>query len=150
MTARIGRIAQAAGVSVHTLRYYERLGLLLAPPRTPAGYRVYDPTTLDRLRFIQQAQALGFSLAEVKEILRLKFSGQSPCDCVRRRLRARLEEIVKELRHLRAVRREIRACLERSRRLPRLPHSASNICPIIENRQHRRDLSAKTTKGGAR
>lgn len=130
----IGAVARAAGASIHTLRYYERLGVLPTPRRTPAGYRVYDPTVVDRLHFIRQAQALGFTLAEVKEILRLKYAGQSPCVCVCRRLRQRLAEIEKEMRRLRAVRREVRACLERSRALPRLPHSASAICPIIEQR----------------
>ncbi len=128
----IGAAARAAGVSIHTLRYYERRGLLSAPQRTPAGYRVYEAAVVDRLRFIQQAQALGFTLAEIKEILRLKFSGRSPCDCVRRRLRARLVALEAELKRLRSIRREIRACLDRARRLPRLPHTASAICPIIE------------------
>lgn len=133
----IGAVARAAGVSVHTLRYYERLGLLPPPQRTRAGYRVYERPTVDRLRFIQQAQALGFSLAEIKEIVRLKYSGQSPCACVRRRLRQRLDEVEQEMKRLRKVRREVRACLERSRALPRLPHAASSICPIIENRSRR-------------
>ena len=130
----IGATARAAGVSIHTIRYYERRGLLPAPQRTPAGYRLYEAAVVDRLRFIQQAQALGFSLAEIKEVLRLKFSGQSPCDCVRQRLRERLAAIEEELKNLRAIRRQIRTCLDRSRRLPRLPHAASAICPIIETR----------------
>lgn len=134
MLSFIGAVARAAGVSIHTVRYYERLGVLPPPQRTHAGYRVYERPTVDRLRFIQQAQAFGFSLAEIKEIVRLKYAGRSPCTCVRRRLRQRLDEIEQEMKRLRKVRREVRACLERSRALPRLPHSASSICPIIENR----------------
>ncbi|MBI4462614.1 MAG: MerR family transcriptional regulator [Acidobacteria bacterium] len=129
----IGPVARDAGVSVHTVRYYERLGLLPPPNRTPAGYRVYEQAAAERLRFIQQAQALGFSLAEIKEIARMKYAGQSPCRCVRRRLRQRLKELEREMKRLHSIRRQIRACLQASRRLPRLPHAASRICPIIES-----------------
>ncbi|MFQ5818186.1 MAG: heavy metal-responsive transcriptional regulator [Terriglobia bacterium] len=129
----IGSIARAAALSVHTLRYYERLGLLPPAHRTPAGYRVYEQTVVNRLRFIQQAQALGFSLAEIKEILRMKYAGTSPCACVRRRLRLRLAEIEQEMKRLRVVRQQVRVCLERSRALPPLPHAASAICPLIED-----------------
>lgn len=129
----IGRVARAAGVSVHTIRYYERRGLLRPPQRTQSGYRVYEQAVVDQLRFIQRAHALGFSLAEVKEILRLKYAAQSPCACVRRRLRQRLAEIEQEMKRLRTVRAEVRACLDSSRHLRPLPHAASAICPIIES-----------------
>jgi len=130
--ARIGEAARAAGVSVQTLRYYERLGLLPRPERTPAGYRLYTADTQARLRFIKQAQALGFSLEETKEILRLTYNGRSPCECVRGKLVEKLKRVERELAALRDFRRELRSTLARARRLPHLPHSASAICPIIE------------------
>lgn len=129
----IGAVARAAGVSVHTVRYYERLGLLPPPERTGAGYRLYEQAAGDRLRFIQQAQAVGFSLAEIREIVRIKYAGRSPCACVRRRLRDRLKEIEQEMKRRQKVRRQIRACLVAARNLRRLPHAASSICPLIEN-----------------
>ena len=128
----IGEIARTVGVSVHTVRYYERLGLLPAIQRTESGYRVYEEAVLQRLRFIHQAQALGFSIGEIREILRLRYSGQSPCACVRRRLRERLSQIENQMRQLRRVRREVRSCLKRAPRLAELPHRASSICPIIQ------------------
>ena len=87
----IGRAAKEAGVSVQAVPYYERLGLLPTAHRTPTGYRIYGPEAVDRLRFIKQAQALGFSLDEIREILRLRYEGRSPCECVRNLLQEKIE-----------------------------------------------------------
>lgn len=130
--AFIGHVAQAVGVNVQTVRYYERLGLLPRPERTAAGYRIYAPETTARLRFIKRAQALGFSLEEIREILRVEYEGRSPCECVQRLLEEKLERVEREMAALRRFRRELRKTLARSQKLPRLPHSASAICPIIE------------------
>jgi DNA-binding transcriptional MerR regulator len=129
---RIGQAARATGVSVQTVRYYERLGLLPRPHRTAAGYRVYAPEALSRLRFVKHAQALGFTLEEIREILRLRYDGRSPCECVRGKLEEKLERVERELAALRRFRRELHRTLARARRLPHLPHRASAICPIIE------------------
>ena len=67
---RIGEIAELAGVTTKTVRYYERIGILPEPDRTPSGYRDYGVGTLERLRFIRDAQATGLSLAEIHSILR--------------------------------------------------------------------------------
>lgn len=69
---RIGELAEAAGVRKDTIRYYERTGLLPAPQRTSAGYRVYHPSDVDRMRFIRAAQSLDFTLAETKSLLELQ------------------------------------------------------------------------------
>lgn len=130
--AFIGRAAKEAGVSVQAVRYYERLGLLPTAHRTPTGYRVYGPEAVDRLRFIKQAQALGFSLDEIREILRLRYEGRSPCECVRKLLQKRLETIEHQIKQLVRFRHDLRKTLERSKRLPHLPHAASAICPLIQ------------------
>lgn len=75
----IGSVAKRAGVSPPTIRYYEEIGLLAAPTRSLTGYRRYPERTVDELRFIEEAQALGLSLDEVAEILKLSRSGQAPC-----------------------------------------------------------------------
>jgi len=67
----IGRLARAADVGVETIRFYEREGLLAPPARTASGYRLYSPKTAERLGFIRRAKALGFSLAEIRELLEL-------------------------------------------------------------------------------
>jgi len=146
-TAFIGRVAKEAGVSVQAVRYYERLGLLPPAHRSPAGYRIYGPESLDRLLFVKQAQELGFSLDEVREILRLRYEGRSPCQCVNKLLQQKLEKIEHDIRQLVRFRRDLRKTLERSKQLPHLPHKASSICPLIqvESRQ-----SGKEEKRGKR
>lgn len=131
-TTFIGDVAKATGVSIHTVRYYERLGLLLPAQRTESGYRVYDHTAQERLHFIRRAQVLGFSLAEIKEILRLKYSRQSPCDCVRGLLKQKLEQVQHQMKELSRFQKTLQTALKRSERLQRLPHEASGICPLIE------------------
>ena len=78
----ISKAAKRAGVSAPTIRYYEEIGLLSSPSRTAAGYRRYAESTVEELRFIRKAQALGFSLDEIGEILQLSRSGKRPCSRV--------------------------------------------------------------------
>src|SRR5580698_9342786 len=68
---RIGQLAKAAGVSVQTIRFYERRGLLRPPQRTASGYRIYVATDLESLRFIKWCQPMGFTLRELSELLQL-------------------------------------------------------------------------------
>ena len=128
----IGKVAGTAGVGVQTVRYYERLGLLPPADRMASGYRVYRAEAVERLRFIRQAQAVGFRLEEIREILRIKYAGRSPCDCVRGLLERKLEQVERQMVELARFRRELRQTLKKSQALPRLPHSASVICPIIQ------------------
>ncbi|HKS61984.1 MAG TPA: MerR family transcriptional regulator, partial [Xanthobacteraceae bacterium] len=75
----IGDLAERAGVPTATIRYYESIGLLKRAPRASSGYRRYSEQTVEELRFIKKAQALGFSLDEVAEILQLSRAGKKPC-----------------------------------------------------------------------
>ena len=131
-TTFIGRAAKAAGVSVQAVRYYERLGLLPTAHRTPTGYRIYGPESVDRLQFVKQAQELGFSLDEIREILRLRYEGRSPCKCVSKLLQQKLQKIEQQINQLVRFRHDLRKTLERSKKLPHLPHTASSICPLIQ------------------
>ena len=79
---KVGELAARAGVGVQTLHYYERLGLLPQPNRSGANYRLYPPAALRQVQFIKKAQALGFTLEEIKEILGLRERGRAPCRCV--------------------------------------------------------------------
>ncbi len=81
MTAmRIGEIAKRCGIGIETIRYYEREGLLLEPERRPSGYRQYDESTVERLEYIRRAKELGFTLAEIRELLDLSFAAHAGCD----------------------------------------------------------------------
>ena len=96
----ISQIASAAAVNVQTVRYYERRGLVPKPPRSGSGYRQYSPETVSRLRFIRHAQELGFSLAEIQELLALRVRPGAACETVARRTRQKLELVSEKIAHL--------------------------------------------------
>lgn len=108
----IGDVAQRTGVSAPTIRYYESLGLLTRPARSETGYRRYTERAVEELRFIRKAQALGFSLAEIGEILKLSRSGRTPCahvlDLARRHVPAVQERIAQLTRFRDRLSAEIR------------------------------------------
>ena len=82
---RIGEVAKQSDVGIETIRYYEREGLLAEPDRRPSGYRQYDEAVVARLQFIRRAKELGFTLAEIKELLGLWFDVHTKCVHVRQR-----------------------------------------------------------------
>jgi MerR family copper efflux transcriptional regulator len=90
---RSGELARRAGVSADTLRHYERRGLLPAARRTANGYRLYAPEALERVRLVQQALSLGFTLAELSTFLRARGDGGLPCRQVHRTAVERLREL---------------------------------------------------------
>ncbi|RME58569.1 MAG: Hg(II)-responsive transcriptional regulator [Caldilineae bacterium] len=128
----IGKLAQAAGVNVETIRYYERRGLLPEPPRTPSGYRQYDAESVRRVRFIKEAQALGFTLEEVGELLALRVDAETTCETVRRRAErkvAQIQEKIQALHQLQTVLEEmIDACAQ---------GGPTGECPILETLNRR-------------
>lgn len=132
-------VARSVGLTAQAIRFYERLGLIEKSQRTSGGYRLYSTEALERVRFVKDAQSLGFSLEEIREVLRLKYSGQSPCDCVCTMLNGKLRDLKNQIKQTDQMRREIAACLRASRKRARLPHTASLICPIV------RDNAARST-----
>jgi len=109
---RVGELAAAAGVAADTVRYYERAGLLPAPPRTPGGYRAYDGDAVDRMKFIQGAQRLGLRLRDIAELLAVRDTGVCPCEPAEQLLSRRLNEIDAEMARLAALRRELAVMVE--------------------------------------
>src|SRR6188508_1341651 len=110
---KIGELANLAGVSVDTLRFYERRGLLQSPPRRASGYRTYAPTAVERVRLVKSAQALGLTLAEVVDFLALLDQGKANCENQRPRLRAVVERLDQEIARLSATRSKIAGLLQR-------------------------------------
>jgi MerR family mercuric resistance operon transcriptional regulator len=108
----IGRIASAAGVSIDTLRFYERQGLLAKPRRSFSGYRNYSEDVLDRLRFIGDAKRLGFTLKEVRELLSLGVKSTTECGPVTRKAEAKLAEMNEEIGRLLKLRVTLRKMVE--------------------------------------
>ena len=127
MTAhKIGFAAKAAGVTVETVRYYEREGLLGTARRTDAGYRLYSDADVARLQFIRKAKALGFTLNDIAELLQLQDGGGTKQQ-VRERVQHRLADLSEKISQLTAIRDA----------LATLQHQCSGRgpiagCPIIE------------------
>jgi DNA-binding transcriptional MerR regulator len=126
---KIGDVARLSGIGVEALRFYERSGLLPRPARTASGYRVYQPSVIERLTFIKQSQALGFSLDEIKRIIHDAETGHSPCDEVREIVRRRLDELDQRLRELRRYRTDLAKTLSEWDQVGRAP---GHICGLIE------------------
>ena len=122
-----GELAAQAAVGQETIRFYEREGLIPAPPRTESGYRQYPAETVARLRFILRAKDLGFALKEVKELLSLRLDANTCRADVRRQASDKirdLEEKIRDLQGMRSRLRELeRACLDRR---------TTDECPILK------------------
>lgn len=109
---RIGELAREAGVSPDTLRFYERLGLLRPVGRSEGKYRLYDAGAFQRLGFIQQAQALGLSLEEIRAVLEVMEAGRPPCADVRRVLYQKVALLEERMAQLTALREALAARLK--------------------------------------
>jgi DNA-binding transcriptional MerR regulator len=129
---QIGKLAKRAGVSVQTVRFYERRGLLPIPRRKESGYRIYGEEELKRLRFIRQAKTLQFSLEEIGELLRMREKGLSPCCDVINIGERHLKEVEQQIAELGLFRDELSRAIKQWKRSgkPRLP--AGSICVLIE------------------
>lgn len=109
---KIGHVAEQAGVSVDTVRFYERRGVLPRPERMPSGYRTYTAATVQRIRLARRLQGLGLTLDEVIDALHATDRGDVSCDSERWRLEAVVERIDAKIDELRRVRREVRKVMD--------------------------------------
>jgi MerR family mercuric resistance operon transcriptional regulator len=127
---RIGEIAQQAGVSVEAVRYYERIGVLGAAPRTGRGIRRYPHEAIERIQFVKQAQQNGLTLAEIRELIALKQRGGARrCKQVQQLLAAKIAQLDEQRAQLDEFRRTLQAladqCEESLRAAP------DPECPVI-------------------
>ncbi|MCE7872785.1 heavy metal-responsive transcriptional regulator, partial [bacterium CPR1] len=104
---RIGDLARQAGVAPSLVRYYEEIGLLPPAARNESGYRVYRQADVERLRFIQRAKALDFSLEEIGEILGLRERGEAPCAYVINQIGAKMAEVDRKMAALARLKAEL-------------------------------------------
>lgn len=128
MDLKIGDLARATGAKVETIRYYERAGLLPAPPRTGGNYRLYGDTHRARLGFILNCRALGLSLADTRQLLDLKETSQESCADVNQlvdRHLAKVHERIQALRALEAALQQLRRRCGEAR--------ASTDCGILKD-----------------
>ena len=108
----IGKLATQTDVSVETIRYYERRGLVEAPGRTSGGFRLFTDDAVPRLRFIKRARQLGFSLEEIGELLNLREQGDAVCERVHEMARSRIVQLNRRIRELQAAQRSLEALLD--------------------------------------
>jgi DNA-binding transcriptional MerR regulator len=107
----IGRLGQATGTNIETIRYYEKIGLLPAPLRTAGNYRSYAAEHLQQLSFIRRARELGFSIEDVRELVKLAVHSKGECQEVDQLVANHLETIERKIKSLMRLRRELRDIL---------------------------------------
>jgi DNA-binding transcriptional MerR regulator len=108
---KIGQVASEADVTIDTVRFYERRGILPAPQRRPSGYREFPPSTVERIRMARMLQNLGFALDEIIEMLHAHDAGRATCDSERWRLEGALDRLDAKITELRRTRRQITTAL---------------------------------------
>lgn len=123
-----GRVARAGGVNIQTVRYYERRRLLVCDRRTASGYRLYAPEAVRVLRFIKNAQELGFTLDEVAKLLRLRVANKGQCGAVKRQAAARLKIVRGKIAGLRAMEKVLTRLV-----LTCAAKGTTASCPILDS-----------------
>ncbi|MEE9277341.1 MAG: heavy metal-responsive transcriptional regulator [Dehalococcoidia bacterium] len=140
---RIGELADRAGVSTKTIRYYEQIGLLPAPQRRASGYRAYTDEDVARLQFIGKAKLLDLSLGEVADILRASEPGSVNCEHVLSLLEGKRDQIDAWIREAQALRDALAHTIAAARSQIDSAPSGAYYCPIIERGLHERALHAE-------
>lgn len=122
----IGTLSKHTGTNVETIRYYERVRLLPTPARSAGGYRLYATEHLKRLSFIRRARALGFSLEEVRTLLKLADERKRPCAEVRVVAEAHLNDVHAKIDDLKAMERVLKETVARCAK------GTGSHCPVID------------------
>jgi len=124
----IGQLAKQTGVTVETVRFYEKRGLIERARRSPSGYRQYAPDTVKRVRFIQHAKDAGFTLNDIAELLALRQAPGETCAPVRARAREKIETVDSKIRDLQRIREALSKLVSKCD-----TNDVSGDCPIIES-----------------
>jgi len=132
LAMQIGQLAKQTGVSVQTIRFYERQQLLPPPVRKESGYRAYGNESVKRVQFILQAKALGFSLAEARDILQMRERGHCPCNDVIGFAAKHLKEVRRQIAELASFEHQLARALRTWRRQGAQTVKPDAICVLIE------------------
>ena len=124
----IGQLAKQSDVSIQSIRFYEKSGLIAEPMRKPSGYRVYEADALRTLQFIKKTRELGFSLDDIKGLLNLRIKGKTRCATVKKKAEVHLESIKAKLSDLQSVADVLDNLIERCAR----QKNPEQDCPILE------------------
>ncbi len=130
---KVGELAARVGIGVQTLHYYERLGLLPKPGRSASNYRLYPADALRRVQFIKKAQAWGFTLEEIRDILGLRDQGRAPCRCIADVGKKHLQELDARIAGLQKFRQELAVVVPKwEKETSRQRKCAGEFCDLIE------------------
>jgi DNA-binding transcriptional MerR regulator len=137
---QIGTVGERVGLTVDTIRFYERNALLPRAPRTQGGFRQYGESDVETLGFIRRVQNLGFTLREVRDLLELRRNRLQPCAPVRRRLEEKLVDVQRKLADLQKLKHELRLALRScNKEMGKRP----THCPILTATNKRKPESTK-------
>jgi len=132
LAVRIGELSERSGVPAKTIRFWEQSGLVAAPARTDSGCRDYDEDTLAVLRFVRSAQAAGFTVSEIGQIIDIRSRGDAPCEHVTALIDRHLADIHRRMAELRQVRTQLRALATKADALDPARCTDSPVCQIID------------------
>lgn len=130
---KIGELAQQTGVAVGTLRYYSDLGILLPVYRGENNYRYYDRDASSQVQFIKKAQALGFSLEEIKQILNVRDRGEKPCNLVQSLLNSKIQQLEIQIQQMTLFKQELELYRNTWKNNPNPRSHFQEICPLISS-----------------
>jgi DNA-binding transcriptional MerR regulator len=131
--ARIGQVAKETGLTIDTIRFYEKEGLLKRSTRTEGGFRLFGPHDIQALKFIRKSQELGFSLAEIRELLILRSEHVPACSHVKELLEHKLASVEQKIEELRTLEHSLKIALRKcNRRLKMGSPSHEGCCPVLE------------------
>lgn len=130
---RIGQLAAQTGVSTKTIRYYEDIGILPAPPRAPSGYREYSDDAATRLGFVRTAQSVGLTLGEIREVLAFRDRGEAPCAHVRQLIERHAADLAERIMALTAMRDDLVRLARHAHAISATAATDSLFCHIIES-----------------
>lgn len=128
---RIGDLSATSGLTTKAIRFYEQSGLLPEPPRTSGGYRDYPEQAAARLAFIRDAQGASLTLAEIRSILAIRDSGQTPCEHVTALINERLDDIERRLAEMATTRDVLRSLARRAASTSPAACTENDICVIL-------------------
>lgn len=133
MALQIGQVSQRTGLSVDTIRFYEKQTLIPVPQRSRSGYRVYTEQDIDRLKFIGRAQGLGFSLMEIRELVLVESTGPNRCSHVQDLIAAKIAQVQEKIVELNRLRLRLTEAQRQCR--DALVGACDSECPVLQELQ---------------
>ena len=130
---KIGELARATGLTVGTLRYYSDIGLLQPVHRAENNYRYYAQNASEQVQFIKKAQALGFTLEEIKQILDVRNGGEIPCDLVQSLLENKIEQLAIQIKQMTLFKGELEEYRAIWAKKPESNLKQEEVCPLIDS-----------------